>query len=174
MAPGCQTCTRPAVDCGTHRDTSCRTTRIGSLSSTRMTSRSSCSNNISRSGVDCPLANGAGASRCSDPFPAHKSRSPCNLPRQSPGTRYGQSTRRLEERRSLDLFQVLKWSQLTHAVNGRGFIEPLAADRAELALVLRRLGPAMSHGILYNAGSYTRAGSHNRRNAALMNNEVAH
>lgn len=65
-------------------------------------------------------------------------------------------------------------AQLTHAMNGRGFVKPFPANRAKLALVLSRLRPAVRHWIPYNAGRDTGTGSHHRRNASLVHDEVAH
>lgn len=59
-------------------------------------------------------------------------------------------------------------------MNGRNFVQSLAANIAEFSLVMNGLRPAMCNGILDQEWCNTRAWSDDTVDTFLVNNKVAH
>lgn len=89
---------------------SCRTTRNETRKGTRQKNNFSCRQRISNCWEDCLLASDECGLPAPSPSRADTWRSPCNLPRQNPGTPCARSIRILKNRKNLSIVEKKKFS----------------------------------------------------------------
>lgn len=89
---------------------SCRTTRNETRKGTRQKNNFSCRQRISNCWEDCLLASDECGLPAPSPSRADTWRSPCNLPRQNPGTPCARSIRILKNHKNLSIVEKKKFS----------------------------------------------------------------